>query len=472
MVENDISDAFTKNIEKSEDTILTLNDAYKKTLKVLKRYVKIGEEEYTIVALWLLGLKFFKYFPQYPYLFLNAAKQSGKTRLLKFMSFIANGLLTVNITEAVLFRDNRAIFIDEIENITKKEKQGIRELLNASYKKGNVVMRIEKNAKGEFERKEYEMYRPVALANINGMDDVLEDRCITINLERCYDKELTKRIEMFELDEDAVKIKKYLNENINILKNENIKICISDEKNINIFSEDSEHSAGEHAGGIYYSMKDIIEKYIYALFLYYNYNYDVYLHYIHYTLPTLPTLPTLIKNYIEKLIKYTEKSSLVGRDFEIFLPLFIIATLIDNDECIEKAVSFAEKQANYRKETNITENRDVIFIHYLAKFLIKKDVKENQFVKISEISKEWKLENEEQEEWLTPYWIRNTLKRHKIFVKEKRRVSSGVEVCFNKEKVLEKAVQTGFKKDEENTERENTQCILNFVKEDEDYEPE
>ncbi|MEM3063165.1 MAG: hypothetical protein QW303_06460, partial [Nitrososphaerota archaeon] len=122
--------------------------------KILKFWIDMEEDYYDIVACWILGTYFFDIWITYPYLFINAVKRSGKTRLLKLMSHLCkDGIYTMSLTESVLFRlpsiKKCGLFIDEVENIASKEKFALRELLNVAYKKGGKVFRMRKNPYSE-----------------------------------------------------------------------------------------------------------------------------------------------------------------------------------------------------------------------------------------------------------------------------------------------------------------------------------
>ncbi len=135
-------------------------------------------------------------------------KGSGKTRILNLITNLAkNGKHLISLSEAVLFRtaSNSTFCIDEFERIAGKEKQALRELLNAGYKKGMAVERAKKvtfqggqfsNEKYKIER--YELYCPIAMANIWGMEEVLADRCISLVLEKSSNKKITRILENFD----------------------------------------------------------------------------------------------------------------------------------------------------------------------------------------------------------------------------------------------------------------------------------
>ena len=63
--------------------------------------------------------------------------------------------------------------------------------MNGRYKKGVTIPRAEqKTDKHKFDVSMFDLYGPTGIANINGVDDVLEDRCITIIMKRGLNEEL------------------------------------------------------------------------------------------------------------------------------------------------------------------------------------------------------------------------------------------------------------------------------------------
>ena len=190
-----------EEIEKNRAKLLEI---YNNLIEILKRYCDIKEEYYNIIALWIMGTYVHNEFETYPYLFINAMKGSGKTRLLKLITHLSkNGEMMLSIREAVLFRTKGMLGIDEFEGINRKGNEALRELLNASYKKGMKVKRMRKvHTKDGDEQvvEEFEPYRPICLANIWGMEQVLGDRCINIILERSDNNRITRLMELFHSD--------------------------------------------------------------------------------------------------------------------------------------------------------------------------------------------------------------------------------------------------------------------------------
>ena len=128
---------------------IELGKCYERIIELIKKYMDMPEDQIKIIALWIIGTYFHSSFPSYPFLFLNAMRGSGKTRLLKIISHLAkgsNGNVQTGITEAVLFRlpSGTTLVLDECESIGSKEKAILREYLNACYKSGGVVQRMKK----------------------------------------------------------------------------------------------------------------------------------------------------------------------------------------------------------------------------------------------------------------------------------------------------------------------------------------
>lgn len=72
--------------------------------------------------------------------------------------------------------------MDETEKLNNPERENdFRNMLYSGYKLGALVYRTHKDT---LKPEPFEVYSPKALANIQGLEDVLEDRCITIIMKR------------------------------------------------------------------------------------------------------------------------------------------------------------------------------------------------------------------------------------------------------------------------------------------------
>jgi hypothetical protein len=129
-------------------------------------------------------------FDAYPYLFIGGEKRSGKSRTLKLIHSLAfNAVMSHNMSISTLFRlvqNARAtLLIDEQEKLSSQDRATeFRTLLLGGYKKGSLVYRVEKTKDERMIPVGFEIYSPKAMANISGLEDVLEDRTIDIVLIR------------------------------------------------------------------------------------------------------------------------------------------------------------------------------------------------------------------------------------------------------------------------------------------------
>lgn len=141
----------------------------------------------TVMALWTMGTYVYRIFEAYPYISLCGDKGSGKTKCLQIAQKLCfNSLMSSDISKPSLFRaieaSSATLLIDEAENLKGyKKDDDLIKLLNAGYKRGNPVVRINLNT---FEPQSFDVYSPKILAGIRGIDAVLEDRCIVLQMIR------------------------------------------------------------------------------------------------------------------------------------------------------------------------------------------------------------------------------------------------------------------------------------------------
>lgn len=382
-----------------EESKKFLREVYKEIIEMIKMYCDIEERYYNIIALWIIGTWFHKQFQTYPYLFLNAMKGSGKTRLLKLIASLSrNGEVLISLSEAVLFRMalDHTFCIDEFEHLGNKEKGILRELLNASYKKGISVKRAFKR-KGKDEEKwqieKFDVFCPIAMANIWGLENVLADRCISIIIEKSDNKKVTRLIEDFEVKPEIAKIKELLS-----------NLCM-------------------YVGSVV--------------------GVDVYIGWNRYiitrTLQTQQSFPTLLSispcdkpnmcykpNMLAMFDKIIE-TGLEGRHLELFFPLFVLSDICGSfDETLKTAAEIVK----VKKQEDIVESRDISLIEYIARQRPDTD----DFISLRSICDDMK---ESEEDWVTPEWCGRALKRLNLII-EKRRRARGVDVRINFAKAREK----------------------------------
>jgi len=380
-----------------------LREAFKEIISILKKYCDLKEEHYHIIALWIIGTYIHDEFASYPFLFINAMRGSGKSRLLKLISILSNnGMVLTHISEAVLFRTAKGstICIDEFESIESKEKKTLRELLNAAYKKGTKVQRLKKvNTKeGEkYEVETFDLYSSITMANILGMDEVLEDRCISLIIEKSDNQNITRLIEDFEENPQIKNV-------TTLLSFVSVVMCRV------------------------VRVKNIGEEWNKYLINPNNYTQHT-LHNTHNT-----DALDIHKTALLKLLKKMDDIKIGGRDIELFYPLFIISNTLGEKE-LDKTLEIATELIKNKKDEQMVESKDVMFIDFISKRAYTLD-----YIPVLELTRSFKDfvgDVEDDDKWVNTHWVGVALKRLNLVI-SKRRVSKGREVILNISKAEEK----------------------------------
>lgn len=396
----------------SDDLKIILGTTYEKIVGLLRFYCDLKEEYYSLVAIWIIGTYLHDNFNSYPYLFINAMRGSGKTRLLNLISCMAyNGKLIGSPTEAVLFRlpKGSTVCIDEFEGIMRKGNESLRELLNASYKKGMTIIRM-KQKKGvdgtEHVAEEFEPYKPICLANIWGMEEVLGDRCITLILEKSTNYTITTLLENFQNSDGVKSIKRVLG----CIK---CSLCSFKKKGIEIDK-----------------LTDKWNNYVKNNYTYFK------------TTLTTYTTQTTQGNYIldedfgEFLTIFNKinDTKINGRNLELFFPLFIIADML-NDEIFDNLLEIAKDLTKLRREEEMTESRDYSLIDFVSRQHLNRD-----FMLINQITEMFRSflgDKDNDEKWINSKWVGRALKRLNLIL-DRRRVGNGIEVTLDVNKAMSK----------------------------------
>jgi hypothetical protein len=383
--------------------------ALKAARAVIDRYMVMEEKEKVKWMYWMFAAAMHGSFPTFPFQFINAMRGSGKSRLLKLSAFILDGIYTTTPTEAVLFRTADPLFIDEAECISSRERSALREVLNAAYKRGLKIRRIRKiEHTGEYKVDEFDVYRPIMLANIDGMDDVLEDRCLKTVLEKAENDNVTRRLEMFDLDADCCALRSFLR----LMKMGSVGSVVS----------------------------DTLNNVLVVLFNYFN---ILTQHTLTNTYTILtPTYTTDINKEemekIGKLMEKIEKSKLYGRDLELWLPLFIISAMYGED--MEQLMAIAEEEAEGKKKNTFMENRDITFLSFLYNFI--EDGYKGEWLAAADMVQQYCLNNP-ADKWFTAEWIGRAMVRNMVIM-ERRRLSRGREYRLDAVKITDKAIRFGI----------------------------
>lgn len=374
-----------KKVENKNDDLKKL---FHKLNEIFEYYIDDKPENYILYSLWTIGVQFHDQFITYPYLFLNAIKGSGKSRLLRLISIIGNGTLTSGITESGLFRNKGLLCLDESESLHSKEKQTLREIFNTAYKKGGIVIRMKKTkskTEEKFVAEEFQTYRPIAMANIWGMESVLGDRCITCILEKSDNRKKTKLIENYEKEKKIIEVKKLIEK----IKKENKSIFDED-----LFQEWNDYITDNTKKSKYYN-----------------------------------------------IFKKIDETEINGRNLELFFPLLIIASLID-EKVFDLTLEILDNITREKIEIDFFNNTDIRVYQFISD-------KEEKFYLLRDLFKEFLYEFDFAGDWTTIKWFSNEL--NKLGLVKSKRIYSGnlTQILINPKKAKEKIEMFKVRRKEE-----------------------
>ncbi|RLI19924.1 hypothetical protein DRO54_07370, partial [Candidatus Bathyarchaeota archaeon] len=369
---------------------------YKMVKNAWKTYIEFDNPIiYDFLTLWTIGTYFFHLFNAYPYVYIGGLKRSGKTKVLTVASLMCfNAIFSNNLSTSAIFRliqsGRCTLLMDETEKLANKERASeLRNLLLSGYKQGAKVYRVEKTTKERLVPEAFEVYSPKMIANIRGIEDVLEDRCITIIMKRGKNKQiLNSEPSSHDLIWQEIRDKLY------ILYLKHWKEILSEYQKL---SEGSERSEGsEPCGSILDQISDR-ERELWNPIICMASFFDKYL--LLHTQPSQHTQPSLKETIIE----------------------------------------FAVQKVKEKQVENVTETRELILVQTLLE-LVQKD----GYYKVKTIKDVMDEKYEEEQKWLRPEWVGRALKR--LGFLDKHRIGRGVEYYLKREVVEDLAERLGIKK--------------------------
>jgi hypothetical protein len=381
--------------EKEEQAVKALPKIYELIEQILDNYMSLDRDTKAILVAWIMAAPFYRSFIAFPYLFINASKGSGKTRLMSLIcALVPNAAVLLKPSESALFRCRESldlICIDEAEGMHSKDKKGLNDLLNAGYKRGGTVPRTEKYIKKEqkgntegYKVRFFPVYGPICLANIWGLDSTLESRCITIVLQRTRSKRVIETPELFEQDRAIFAVRYFFQQ-----CREKGALSGLLESLIGV----SVRHLGDAIGG-----RGI-----------YNNN-NIY---------NIPTPSTSITTTTDINTNFMEGVSGVvsGRDFELFTPLLAVLALVPTPAYIATYTRLKElliKRAQNRMEEDEDSDQDIRMAESLYQFLQQRGNAKHV------LNKEFLDQLADRPEWITTIWLAKFYKRIGILVKRGR----------------------------------------------------
>jgi len=185
----------SKSIEaflKKEATVNS-KEVYLKVKEQVQTYFELEHPAtYDYITLWIIGTYFYHLFSSFPYNYFGGMKETGKTNMLVLCRLLAfNAVHSESMTGASVFRliqGRRAtVLIDETENLANPRSerlQNLRQIVIDGNVKGIPIYRTEKSRHEKWVTQEFDRYSPKIFANIQGIDNVLADRCISFTMLR------------------------------------------------------------------------------------------------------------------------------------------------------------------------------------------------------------------------------------------------------------------------------------------------
>ena len=361
--------------------------AFQEMVDVWQKFMELpNEKEYLYHALWDVGSYFHHLFNCYPYPYLGGVKRSGKTKGLTLHYCLAfNAIFSNNMSTAAIYRliqnARTTLLIDESEKLAYRGKMSertleFRSILLSGYKRGAKAYRIEKTRKEVLQPRPFETYSPKALANIQGLEDVIEDRCKPTILKRS--------------------------------------------RNPKIINLEVDERSGEHWSEL--------RSELYLLFL-------VYWREIKEIYDGINDLSELGEfNEVVNLENTLDLDVLVGRELELWKGIIALATFFDRKRVsLSKFTSspsslttlileLAVQDAKQRQTENTTETGSVILAQVLLNIVKAKEHKDD-FLPVKTLKEKMSKAYDEEQKWLTTRWIGNALRR--LGFTEKRRVGTG-----------------------------------------------
>lgn len=398
-------------------------ETLERLIEAYRLYVELpSEAEYVYHALWDVGTYFYHFFNAYPYIYVGGVKRSGKTKLLTvhyclaFNAFFSNNMSTSSIYRLIQ-NAHGTLLIDETEKLSQPDRAlEFRSILLAGYKKGQKVYRCEKTRRETIQPEAYDVYGPKGLANIQGLEDVLEDRCKVTILKRSRDKKIINKEINIE-DESWGELRNrlyilYLDHWREIKQIYDSLGELSEHSELMTFLETQAVSSLKDKNlGLISSRMLEIWKPIFALACFFDFK--------GFTLPTFTNSPSSLRSLMVQL-------------------------------CVENAKA--------RMTEDMTETGETLLTQVLLKL-----VGEDGFYKVKTIKENMASLFDEEQKWLTTKWVANALRR--LGFTEKRRVGTGYEYKLRRQEVQDLAVRMGVseKEGEDESLKEILQKAIDWV---------
>ncbi len=377
-------------------------------VKVWQKYLEFTDgRDYVFHALWDIGTYFHFLFSAYPYAYHGGTTNTGKTKALTLSSLLAfNAIFSNNMSTSSIFRlvqnARSTLLLDETEKLSTRRMdtrvQEFRSILLSGYKRGGqAVYRVEKDKDTETQNTvPFEVYGPKRLANIEGLEDVVGNRCKVTIHRRSVDNAITKNDPDIESPEWVT------------LRGQLCILFLQHWKEVKATYDALNPGELEGLDGREFELwRPII-----ALAKFFD-AYD------------------------------TAKSTSVTRS---------LRTLSSLSSLSDMMIKLAQDTAAQSTVENMTETGESILLQVLLGMVHGDD-----YVSVKTIRDKVVSQFDEQAPWITTRWVGNILKR--LGFKDKRRVGTGYQYKLNIEGVKDVASRMGIKSSEHSERSEGSERV-------------
>lgn len=172
-----------------------------KLIKEIEDFVRkcyyLRESSLKVLSLWIFSTYFYMLFKSgFPYLMFTGPKGTGKSTLDIMVYLLSiNAKIALDMSESALYRtitfEGGTFILDEVENLTDKkvvDSNGYAKILKGGYSESAYVYRTNMDKGNSTEK--FSVFGPKVISNINGIEDVIADRCIYIRTFRVSEDKL------------------------------------------------------------------------------------------------------------------------------------------------------------------------------------------------------------------------------------------------------------------------------------------
>jgi hypothetical protein len=170
----------------------SFSEALSLAIHELERLVEfVRPQQAALLATWAVATYFHRCFLAFPRLQLVGERGCGKSKVLTILQQLSwNASLLLTPTPAVLFRiiqeTRPTLLLDECEALDRDDRRELLAIINSGYKPGGNVPRCEGERKKVVEF--YDVFSPLAIAGIRGLNPTTEDRAIPVVMQRGTDR--------------------------------------------------------------------------------------------------------------------------------------------------------------------------------------------------------------------------------------------------------------------------------------------